>query len=645
MTRSRGNLALLAAFAVALAAAADPAPAETGEEAEAVSEPASRATYVHRIPLYDTEENKITPDSDPALPFSTRATCGDCHDYETISGGWHFSAPDPEAAPGRPAQPWIWVSRKAGVQLPLSYRPWPGTYRPEAVGLTPWRFVLRFGRHMPGGGPGEKFAGEPGDDPDARWPVSGKLEIDCLLCHGTDAAGDPIQWGLNIAEQNLMWAPAATSGLAQVRGSAREMPETYDPYMEPNAEAAAKGGPRVLYDKTRFDDEQKGFFDVDKPLASRCYFCHTNHPVGDGSPEKWERDEDVHLAAGLACADCHRHGLDHKISRGHEGEADECGRPAIATLTCRGCHLGHNLPNGIPTEGAGRLGAPVPRHEGFPIVHFEKLSCTACHSGPRPGQRAGRVQTSRAHALEFAGEHRGDDALPYIAQPVFVLQKNPRDGREEIAPHRMMWPAFWGRSDGEAVTPIPPDEVLDVAEDILEVEAGADESKVVPLISREQIFKTLAVLAAADPKAGEPVYVCGGKLYRRGPDGNLIASDHPAAAPYSWPLAHDVRPAALALGYGGECTDCHSMDAPFFFGKVAADGPADLGEPVTVSMYEFQNQDPVALVAWALSFQFRPFLKVVGFVSAGVIAAILILYGFRALAALLKWADREGSQG
>ena len=40
------------------------------------------------------------------------------------------------------------------------------------------------------------------------------------------------------------------------------------------------------------------------------------------------------------------------------------------------------------------------------------------------------------------------------------------------------------------------------------------------------------------------MYVSGGKAYRLAEDGTAEAFDHEAARPYSWKLAHDVRPRA-----------------------------------------------------------------------------------------------------
>ena len=74
-------------------------PAQAPQE---VTPDGSRGTAVHRIPLYDLEGNKIALDDDPLLPFSTRHTCGPCHDYDRIHRGWHFNFGDPDVPPGRP---------------------------------------------------------------------------------------------------------------------------------------------------------------------------------------------------------------------------------------------------------------------------------------------------------------------------------------------------------------------------------------------------------------------------------------------------------------------------------------------------------------------------------------------------------------
>jgi hypothetical protein len=111
----------------------------------------------------------------------------------------------------------------------------------------------------------------------------------------------------------------------------------------------------------------------------------------------------------------------------------------------------------------------------------------------------------------------------------------------------------------------------------------------------------------------------------------------------AWPIAHDVRPAARSLGSGG-CTDCHTSDSPVFFGQVVAESPADLGEPAVIPMYTLLGKDPTELKAWGMSYTFRPFFKVVGFATAGLIGAVLLVYLLTGLAALARWAAKHTPQ-
>ena len=87
-----------------------------------------------------------------------------------------------------------------------------------------------------------------------------------------------------------------------------------------------------------------------------------------------------------------------------------------------------------------RFGAPYPEHKGLPSIHLEKLACTACHSGPLPNEELTQVRTSRANRLGIHGKAQWDTDLPQIIEPVFASQ----DGGK-IAPHRLMWPAFWAK--------------------------------------------------------------------------------------------------------------------------------------------------------------------------------------------------------
>jgi len=335
-------------------------------------------------------------------------------------------------------------------------------------------------------------------DPDSRWEVSGKVEINCLGCHSASPLQDQREWAIQMARENFRWAATAASGLGEVGGMASRLPGTwlvYDGLNPDDTEWAVP--PFVEYDLTQFDSKHQAFLDVvHEPPDNRCLYCHSIHFVDKA---RWARQQDVHAAAGIGCADCHRNGLDHQMIRGYESEAAERGESSRAEFTCQGCHI----PESVEDEPRrGRMGAPYPAHKGFPPIHFEKLSCTACHSGPWPGEEPVRVRTSRANRLGIHGQARWDTVMPQIVEPVFA---QGADGK--IAPHRLMWPAFWARLEGDRVIPLSPDDVAEKAPEVFEAE--------------KQVGSVLAALALDPDATGEPVLVAEGKLFRLNMDGEV----------------------------------------------------------------------------------------------------------------------------
>jgi len=598
----------------------------------------NRSCPVHNIRLLDDEGEKIILDDDLIMPFSLRNTCGTCHNYQKISSGWHFNSADPaQTSAGRRGEPWVWVDFNSRTQIPLTQRGWPGTYKPTQMGLSPWNFLLKFARHTPGGNFGE-INDEDDQDMLARGELSGRLEINCFACHHADPRQDQSEWALQVARQNFRWSAAAGSGLAQVTGSVSSLPDGYDIFMGAASDDPSVKPPKVAYDKTRFQEKNKVFFDIVREVpARRCYFCHSTQKVSGGCVDRENADEDVHLKSGLTCVDCHRNSIDHAITRGYEGEAAaEKKDSSVETFTCRGCHIGNDGLAGKPGQpGRGRLGAPVPKHVGLPTVHLQKISCTACHSGPKPTSEPAVVKTARIHALGLHGKHSLNEPLPLIYSPVFVR----REGK--IEPHKLMWPTFWGYLNEDKITPIPPDQVNDFAEDVLS-EGTLDDSATWARITPEQITQTLELLAPEEEKAnlGSPVYVAGGNVYQRDKAGKLITIEHPAAQPYSWPIAHDVRPAAQSLGAGG-CDDCHQTDSDFVFGQVPVDSPLAASAATTRPMHSFQKLDGTHMWAFAASFVFRPMMKVVGFAVSALLLAILLLYGLKGLHRILSGREQS----
>ena len=622
----------------------------------------SRNQFVHRIALYDANKQVIDPADANSLPYSPAATCGKCHDYEAMTQGHHFNAMTKDAVHGRVGESWIWLDARTGTQLPLSYRGWPGTYRPDDVGLSALQFALKFGRHLPGGGPG---VGEP-SEPDAaseddaetsdRRKVTGKLDIDCMICHSNNGSYNPKVRADQIAAENLAWAATAAMGLGQISGAVKRLPDGFDP------ESVTEGstGPRLpttVYDLSKFDAEKKVFFDViRKPSNNACYYCHTVRSVGHDASPKWVHDEDVHIEAGLSCVDCHRNGIAHHTVRGFENENHPTSE-SVTTLSCRGCHMGDEDCDGEAAELGGRLGAPRPLHKGLPPLHLEKIACTACHSGPMPGNTALPIQTALAHELGLPA-HRHDDDLPGIVASVFMC-----DDRGVLASYRMTWPAFWGALEGDKIVPLNPEDaysklrrVLRVRKDfrseLVKVRLSAEDKASVLGEERAKVaeaelseedkakLKTLtdtkgveafreklagAFQALAEDGTETPVYVSGGRVYRLGADDKVETFGHPAAKGYAWPLAHDVRPARQSLGTGG-CLQCHSMEAPIFYSTVVAQGPAPDTEPVTDVAHELQKRDPLLLNLWNQSFMGRAAFKVFAIICVGVVVLVLLAF-------------------
>ena len=117
----------------------------------------------------------------------------------------------------------------------------------------------------------------------------------------------------------------------------------------------------------------------------------------------------------------------------------------------------------MDNDGGGRLGAPRAVHKGLPLVHFDKLACTACHSGPRPGAKPVQILTSMAHGLGLPAHHYGEKLPPAMVAPVYLQVGGA------LAPHRMVWPAFWGALKDGKISPLNPDKVYDALRRTLQV--------------------------------------------------------------------------------------------------------------------------------------------------------------------------------
>jgi len=633
----------------------------------------SDSAFLHHIDLYDADNNKIGPDSQ--TPYSPLMTCGRCHDYETISHGWHFNAFLPETNDGRQGEPWIWTEERTGTQLPLSFRDYERLFNPNDVGITPWQMTLQFGDRIPGGGVAagetdEVAEGDEGEATSDRWKLSGVLRIDCLTCHAKQGKYDFNARRDQIKEENFAWAATAGLRLGTIDGKVSRIKEGSDP----EEESTQAKLPKVDYDDRVFSPDGTVFIDlVRKPENNSCYQCHSQRTIGpSGIEARWVHDQDVHLRAGMACVDCHRNGIDHKIVRGYEGEAETYDDPQtqhmIATLSCAGCHFGtdhddEHLASTDISSRSGRMGAPLPLHEGLPPVHFEIMSCTTCHSGPIPQPESMGMLTSFAHGLGEKG-HRTGQELPRITAPVFGLGE---DGK--IYPQRAVWPAFWGTiRDGE-LTPIDPSKIYDLTRRSLRVRRNFVDELVMPEPSRterkeilgeeraaakdeeltdEELAKIKTFRSEAGNKlfnekvsaalmalkeefdAEQIVYVASGLIYKNNEDASeLVRMDKSELKnPQSvemvrWPLAHNVRPAGWSLGVNG-CLECHAEGSAIFDSLVQAVGPAPDQEP-QITMAGLRGRPANQILLWNQLFGGRKLFKVIIAISLAIMLGVLLV--------------------
>ena len=613
----------------------------------------NRASVTHLIDLFDDKGDQIKLAIQPR-PISMRNTCGKCHDYDTMAAGWHFHSGSTNVLSGRVGEPWVLTDNRIRTQIPISNRGWKGTYKPGDVDLNAWKFLKKFSSHFPGGNYGEMAPSEDeGDEEEVdaselfRWEISGKYEINCLACHHADRKQNQSDAALQAAKENYRWAATVASGLASVKGTASELEDFYDPEFD---------GHKIItsYDKSRFDSNNKVFLDiVRKPPSNRCYFCHSTQDLQTPGTDEWVHNEDIHMTSGMSCSDCHRNGVDHMISRGDiepsktpHGSADylKAYEPKkVTSYSCQGCHMGDPNADDPAARMGGHLGAPIPEHKGMPPVHFEKLSCTACHSGRLPTGNTARVRTARMHKLGLHGKLASiPPQPPHVVTPVFARMANGK-----IGPHNMIWPSFWGTQTNGVVKPLAPNLVREIAPDELGIEIVEPE-RVNDWIelTEKQIGKVLKLigeyeweLEEGEPEP-EPVYVAGGRLYSLS-NGSVESTDHDAAEPYKWPIAHDVRPAAQSLGSNGRCADCHDKDSPFIFGQVEVDTPIKPAEKQSVAMTEFGELDRGYYQMFAFTFLFRPWLKVVVILSCILLGMVLLLYALKGLDAVIKAAGKK----
>ncbi len=526
-----------------------------------------RTVPVHRLAPLDADGDKVSCADALPRPFSQVKTCGQCHDVKSVHGGTHFRTglDADEALDSRPGEPWFLANDQTGTSIPLALHAHGGVFAPRDLGLSCWQWTKLFGRSFPGGGiaSDERAMAECAGDRQ-RWMVTGPLEPNCLACHQR-GGWDSSEWARQVARENWRGAAVAASGLGEVRGMNERLDTTWNVDLRPENpdDHLFRVPENVAYNQHLFDSKNRCVFNVGKPDAANCLACHS---ATQKHMPSYAINGDVHLKRGMSCVDCHLNDISHRVK----------------TRSCANCH----------TEPHGM--GPMPRHTGLPLVHFKKLSCTVCHSGVTSGGKRAVVRTSRANRIGIYGRAQWATDNPFILEPVFV-----RNNDGVIEPRRMSWPSYFcALTNGVPGTPLAPEAVKDL-------KAFATTNA----ITRATIAAALRELAAGDGAGRTFGFIGHGKLWKLEGE-SVAATDSAAAAPVSWPFAHDVRPTRQALGATPvKCADCHSGDSEFFFGKITPAGPITDAKVAPVTQDAFLGVSALYHHAFGSSFAMRPVLK------------------------------------
>lgn len=343
-----------------------------------------RTVPVHRFVPVDRNGDTVSAGTRLPAPISQEKTCGQCHEVDRMPGGSHFRTGGTNDVVNRVnREPWFLCSTNGACRT---------VSLDDKGGLSAWEWVRNFGYAFPGGGIGtseDAMAEAAGDR--QRWFVTGPLEMNCLACHSQDDY-DVSEWAKQTMRENWGGAAMAAAGYARVEGMNARLDASWDPFIVENRDDHLFKVPqKMVYDKAKFDDKGRCTFRVGKPRNENCLACHVAAVVGEPSHKI---AGDVHLQRGMRCIDCHQNGMDHRMK----------------TKSCASCH--------IEKGGAG----PKPNHVGIPLVHFEKLSCTVCHSGSDPSAGTVQVRTMRANRVGIYGKAHWETDVPFIEEP--FVRKN-----------------------------------------------------------------------------------------------------------------------------------------------------------------------------------------------------------------------------
>ncbi len=363
------------------------------------------------LPKYD-KDGKVT--NIPELrfignPVSMKKTCGQCHEYEKITHGYHFQMGRDQLYPAVQEERSEEEKLKPACQGPGYFGKWNLLYQrqltpwnvtdPKDADMSPFEWVVSCGICHPGGGPAEydrtgqrydealrrdtgglTLFGN-GDYQDQAWAKTGVLEADCFICHLQG-----YEYSLRVQElkkYNFKFAATVGANLAITFGAVREGQE-----------------PHAYYKTDLFRPDGTVLMHIQRPEDRSCQACH-NISNAQKRGGDWHNDyvQDVHTEQGLKCISCHQGDIRHNFQKG--SPVGQTVREDLdnTMLSCKECHE------------RGERGAPgyVEAHNFLPPLHMERIDCTACHITHRPFLPAGTVDTLTGIARQTSAPPAADE--------------------------------------------------------------------------------------------------------------------------------------------------------------------------------------------------------------------------------------------
>lgn len=340
-------------------------------------------------PRTDWEGNPVMPTDPIGIPqaISMRKTCGQCHDYDRVVRGYHFTTGRDEMfempVSGEPhsvhASPGFFGKWQLLYQRELAPKAFDN---PDEIDMTPFEWVVQCGVCHPGGGPAEfdrsgrrydqvlaedrgiAMFGD-GDYWEAPWDRTGVMEADCFICH-LDGYEYSVR-AQQIKKLNFRWAATAASGIGYVWGSVLEGQT-----------------PNVYYDTSLFRADGTVHLPIQRPTDRQCLYCHDMSSVQKrGSTWRQHYEYDVHTEQGLTCTQCHVNDIRHNFAKGDSSSQTVRDDLDNTALSCKECHEQQVF------------GAPDYKHEWLPALHLERISCEACHIVDRPFTATQTVDTTQ----------------------------------------------------------------------------------------------------------------------------------------------------------------------------------------------------------------------------------------------------------